>query len=60
MLNTALHEAAAINDITLVRYLLSVGADAGLFNSVGELPFDQTNLMELKKWARGAFIWVLV
>ena len=51
MLNTALHEAAAINDIALVRYLLSVGANASLFNSMGELPFDRTNLMELKKWA---------
>lgn len=50
-LNTALHEAAAINDSASVQYLLSVGADPSLVNSMGELPFDQTNLIELKKWA---------
>lgn len=48
-MSTALHEAAAINSTETVQYLLSVGANKGNTNNVGELPFDCTNEPEIRR-----------
>lgn len=48
-LTTALHEAASTNDIEVVKYLLSVGADITLVNLSGEQSFDCTTIPEIRK-----------
>ena len=48
-LNTALHEAAETNSLGAVKYLLSAGAQASIQNALGELPFDCSNTLDVKK-----------
>ena len=48
-LSTALHEAAETNSLGAVKYLLSAGAQASIQNALGELPFDCSNTLDVKK-----------
>lgn len=49
-MNSALHEAASANDVEVVKYLLSAGANKGLVNISGELPFDCTTELDIQKY----------
>ncbi len=48
-LSTALHEAALMNELVTVKYLLSVGANKDMINSAGEKPFDCTKMSEIQE-----------
>ena len=49
-MNSALHEAASANDVEVVKYLLTVGADKTLVNLSGDLPFDCTTELDVQKY----------
>lgn len=47
--STPLHEAAAINSVGCVGYLLSVGARQDLYDAGGATPFDCATQHEVKR-----------
>ena len=51
LLSTALHdhEAASMNELSTVNYLLSIGADRDIINTSGEKPFDCTKMLEIQQ-----------
>ena len=49
-MSSALHEAATMNELSCVKYLLSVGADVNLTNSLGEMPFDCSHMLDIQMY----------
>lgn len=47
--STPLHEAASANSLDVVEYLLELGADISAKNSSGEVPFDCSTSVEVRK-----------
>lgn len=48
-LSTPLHEAAAANSLDIVGCLLEAGADVSVQNNAGEVPFDCSTSIEVRK-----------
>ena len=49
-LSTPLHEAAAANSLDIVDCLLEAGADLSAQNIAGEVPFDCSTSVEVRKY----------
>ena len=48
-LSTPLHEAATVNSLPTVEFLISAGANLTAQNVAGETPFDCTTLLEIRR-----------